>query len=105
MSDANLHSGDRVVRVVVRGRVQGVGFRAWVHEEAERHGLGGWVRNRRDGTVEAVFSGPAELVESMIRACRRGPSLARVDAVDTEEGARKLLPGPGSGRFEVLRTE
>ena len=59
--------------VVVRGRVQGVGYRAFVEDEALRLGLEGWVRNRRDGTVEAVFSGPDETVAAMIEACRRGP--------------------------------
>ncbi len=72
--------------VVVRGRVQGVGFRAFVEVEALRRGLGGWVRNRRDGTVEAVFFGEAAVVADMIEACRRGPYAARVDALDQRAG-------------------
>ena len=56
--------------VVIRGRVQGVGYRAFVEDEAVRRELKGWVRNRRDGTVEAVFSGPGEAVMAMLEACR-----------------------------------
>ncbi len=58
--------------VVIRGRVQGVGYRAFVEDEAVRRDLEGWVRNRRDGTVEAVFSGPGEAVMAILEACRRG---------------------------------
>jgi acylphosphatase len=70
------------VRVVVHGSVQGVGFRYATVSRASSLGLGGWVRNRRDGAVEAVFEGPAERVESMVDWCRRGPSGARVDGVE-----------------------
>ena len=66
----------------MRGRVQGVGFRASTIERARSLGLGGWVRNRPDGTVEAVFEGPRDRVESMVEWCRRGPAGARVDSVD-----------------------
>ena len=91
--------------VVVRGRVQGVGYRAFVEDEALRLGLEGWVRNRRDRTVEAVFSGADEAVATMIEACRRGPSAARVEAVDAEEGDPALLAQRRPGeRFSVLRT-
>ena len=63
-----------VVRhVVIRGRVQRVGYRAWTEHVALQRGLEGWVRNRIDGSVEAVFCGPATVVEGMIEACRRGP--------------------------------
>ena len=83
---------DRIIRhVVVRGRVQGVGYRAFVEDEALQRGLEGWVRNRRDGTVEAVFAGPRAVVEAMIEACRRGPLSARVDALDQREGTRDDL--------------
>ena len=68
--------------VVIRGRVQGVGYRAWAEVTALEHGLQGWVRNRRDGAVEALFAGPAEAVAAMIEACRQGPPGARVDAID-----------------------
>ena len=66
--------------VTIRGRVQGVGYRAWVEHQATARDLEGWVRNRRDGSVEAVFAGPEDVVTEMIAACRRGPSSARVDA-------------------------
>ena len=83
--------------ISVRGRVQGVGFRAFVEHEALKRGLGGWVRNRRDGTVEAVFEGEAAAVAAAVEACRRGPMGARVDALDQDDGAdddRKLVrPG------------
>ncbi len=71
----------RTVRVEIEGRVQGVYYRGWTVEEAGLRGLDGWVRNRRDGVVEAVFSGRAEDVEAMIAACRRGPPMARVENI------------------------
>ena len=94
-----------VRHVVIRGIVQGVGYRAWAEDEALRRDLGGWVRNRRDGTVEAVFSGPDQEVEAIILACRQGPRGARVDAVDITEGGDDLmrLRRPGE-RFSVLST-
>jgi acylphosphatase len=69
------------VHVIVEGRVQGVGFRAFVEREARSRKLVGWVRNRSDGTVEAVLSGDEEDVQSMIVACHRGPRLSLVRAV------------------------
>jgi acylphosphatase len=91
--------------VVVRGVVQGVGYRAFVEHEALRLGLEGWVRNRRDGTVEAVFSGADDVVATAIAACRRGPPAARVEAIDAEEGDAALLAQRRPGeRFSVLRT-
>jgi acylphosphatase len=71
-----------VRRVVVRGRVQGVGYRAWTEYAARKRGLAGWVRNRPDGSVEAVFSGPAHAVGGMVEACRSGPPGAWVDDLD-----------------------
>ena len=70
------------VRILVSGRVQGVGFRAWVQHEAELRALGGWVRNRRDGSVEAVFTGPRTAVDAMVEACRKRPRSAMVERVD-----------------------
>ena len=61
------------LRVIVHGRVQGVFFRDTIRREAERRGVAGWVRNRRDGAVEAVFEGRREDVEAMVELCRRGP--------------------------------
>jgi acylphosphatase len=75
-----------VIRVHVRvhGRVQGVYYRATAQDEAQRLGLVGWVRNRADGTVEAVAEGEAAVVESFLAWCRRGPERARVDDVEVE---------------------
>jgi acylphosphatase len=83
-----------IVRVTITGRVQGVGFRAFVEREAARRGLHGWVRNRRDGSVEAVFSGPRAIVEDMLAACRRGPMYCTVDNVAIEPATDDLLVGP-----------
>ena len=93
-------------RVVVRGRVQGVGFRAFVEDEARQRRIAGWVRNRRDGSVEAVFSGTPEAVRAVVEACRRGPRGGWVEALDDSEGSDELLAQrhPGEG-FSVLRTE
>ena len=89
--------------VVVRGRVQGVGYRFFVEEEALRLDLEGWVRNRRDGTVEAVFCADDATVGAMLEACRRGPSAARVEAIDVEEGDATLMARRRPGeRFSVL---
>ncbi|GBU17119.1 MULTISPECIES: acylphosphatase [Methylobacterium] len=80
---------DRTVEAVITGRVQGVGYRAWTERRALAHGLCGHVRNREDGSVEAVFSGSSETVEAMLAECREGPSGARVDGVQvTERGER-----------------
>jgi acylphosphatase len=92
-------------RAVIRGRVQGVGYRAWVEREALRYDLEGWVRNRRDGTVEAVFSGPEQDVDTMLAACRRGPRGAHVEALDVTEGSTEAMALRRSGeRFSVLFT-
>jgi acylphosphatase len=69
-------------RIVVHGHVHGVWFRETTRSAAERSGVAGWVRNRPDGTVEAVFEGSEEAVEALIDRCRRGPAGARVDHVD-----------------------
>ena len=71
--------------VIVRGRVQGVGYRAWTEIAALERGLEGWVRNRRDGSVEALFIGPKDDVAAMVEACRNGPPGARVDVLDQRE--------------------
>ncbi len=69
-------------RVVIGGRVQGVGYRAWMVREARSLGLWGWVRNRHDGTVEALVHGGSDAVEELLRRCRRGPLLAEVRTID-----------------------
>ena len=75
----------RAVHVLITGRVQGVGFRWWTKQAAGGLGLDGWVRNRFDGSVEAVFSGDVAAVEAMLGKCRIGPSVARVDNVVTRD--------------------
>jgi acylphosphatase len=96
---------DTIRHVMVRGRVQGVGYRYFVEREAQLRDLEGWVRNRRDGSVEAVFSGPADAITAMIAACRRGPSSARVDAVQDEAANPDMLNLREAGdRFSVLPT-
>lgn len=90
----------RHVSLAISGRVQGVGYRAWTHREAARLGLSGFVRNRRDGSVEALLCGPAEAVAQMIEACRRGPSGAAVTDVAVAE-VQGPAPEPG---FRLLST-
>ncbi len=74
------------IHVVISGRVQGVWYRGWTVEQARSRGVAGWVRNRADGTVEALFYGPQETVRTMIEACRQGPPAARVDAIRETPG-------------------
>jgi acylphosphatase len=92
-------------QVMITGRVQGVGYRAWVDHQARGRDLEGWVRNRRDGSVEALFAGPADAVSEMVARCWRGPSSARVESV--QDGAASPdalnLRRPGE-RFSVLGT-
>ncbi|WP_375263847.1 acylphosphatase [Palleronia sp.] len=71
--------------VQITGRVQGVSYRAWTGDEAERLGLGGWVRNCEDGSVEAMIEGPEPAVAEMIERLREGPAIARVDDVHASE--------------------
>jgi acylphosphatase len=87
------------VRVVISGRVQGVWYRGWTERTARAHGLDGWVRNRRDGTVEAVLAGEPEVVEDMIAQLWEGPDLAAVSAIDRFEHSEPVAPG-----FEVRST-
>ncbi|MFL6790815.1 MAG: acylphosphatase [Bradyrhizobium sp.] len=94
-----------ICHITIRGRVQGVGYRAFVEDEAIARDLEGWVRNRRDGRVEAVFAGPEDVVSDMIASCRRGPSSARVEAVQDEAGTSDMLKLRRAGeRFSVLAT-
>jgi acylphosphatase len=89
----------KTVTVRIEGFVQGVFYRAWTEQTARRLGLDGWVRNRRDGSVEAVFSGPESQVEEMLRRCADGPPDADVmNVVVTAEGG---TTPPG---FKVLPT-
>jgi acylphosphatase len=79
--------------VRVEGRVQGVGYRAWVVDAAGSLSLDGWVRNRRDGAVEAVFGGVSDQVADMLKRCERGPSLARVTQVVIVDEGLSVDPG------------
>ena len=87
----------QTLRVRIAGRVQGVGYRYWTERVASELGLSGWVRNCRDGTVEALFSGSPGEVAEMIERCRHGPPSAQVTSIDVEEDATEPPPG-----FEVL---
>jgi acylphosphatase len=82
----------RTVHLRIEGRVQGVGYRAFVEMRAAALGLNGWVRNRRDGSVEAVVQGPPATVDDMLDACRKGPPGSRVDRVE--------IIGEGVGAFD-----
>ena len=92
-------------RAVIHGRVQGVGYRAWLEHQAITLGLRGWVRNRRDGSVEALFEGTEGMVTKMVASCKRGPSSARVDDVQEEAASVDTLGlrRPGEA-FSVLPT-
>ena len=79
-------------RVLVEGHVQGVGYRDWTLRTARGLGLSGWVRNRADGSLEALLVGEETAVGRMIDACRRGPALARVDDVDIDPVDLDVLP-------------
>lgn len=83
----------RAVRVRITGLVQGVGYRDWTRREAMRRGLDGWVRNRSDRSVEALFSGPDDAVMAMLEACRHGPPAARVAEVSQADGAEPVPSG------------
>jgi acylphosphatase len=87
-------------RLRLRGLVQGVGFREWAIEEAKSRKLDGWVRNRRDDTVEMVISGADASVQDMLRVCTQGPPSARVEKIDiTREDE---LPAAGFRRHPTL---
>ena len=87
-------------RLRIRGRVQGVGFRYWAVGRARALGLRGWVRNRADGSVEAVAMGPQEAIHAFIAACRTGPRGARVDSLDVEDALETV--GEGFGEIATL---
>ncbi len=86
------------LHVLVTGKVQGVWFRESTRQEAERLGVGGWVRNLPDGRVEAVFTGPTAAVDELVAWCRKGPPAARVDGVSAT-----TQPGAQESGFRVLR--
>lgn len=90
-----------MLRLRIEGRVQGVGFRYWVVREARALGLRGWVRNRADGSVEAMAAGAPDALDAFVAACRKGPRGARVDVLQTsdvdvpvEDGFGQIEDGP-----------
>src|ERR1700748_2259405 len=95
-----------VKRLRIRGTVHGVGYRVWVEREALALGLRGWVRNRKDGSVETVVAGPPEAIATLIERCWKGPPLSKVDAIDVataellDLGHRRALE-----KFSLLATE
>ncbi len=96
---------DVIRHIIVRGKVQGVGYRAWIEGEAVARNLAGWARNRKDGTVEAVLSGPEDAVTALIAKCQYGPGTARVTTIDNEPAGGDILNlrAPRE-RFSVLPT-
>jgi acylphosphatase len=97
---------ERIVRrVIVHGRVQGVGYRDWTRHVAHSRKIEGWVRNRRDGSVEAVFAGTRDGVSGMIAACREGPASARVEWVEERDAVMSDLElRRGFESFSVIAT-
>lgn len=91
--------GIKTLRVIISGRVQGVWFRGWTEDQARARRLDGWVRNRPDGTVEAVFSGEPFQVDEMIESCRVGPPAARVTRIETFSDAERPAPGFAQTRY------
>jgi len=81
------------IRLIIEGRVQGVGYRQWTVREASARGLDGWVRNLPNGTVEALLAGPMDAIRAMIDACRRGPALAAVTAIHEHPAEAPDEPG------------
>ncbi len=96
---------DVIFQVVIRGRVQGIGFRVWTEVTALELGVEGWVRNCRDGSVEALFAGSEEVVLTMIELCRNGPRGAHVETIDQRDaGSWDLALRRRGELFSVLGT-
>ena len=79
--------------LLISGRVQGVGYRDWMVAEATARGITGWVRNRRDGRVEAMIEGPDDALTTLLTACRQGPRMARVDDIAESTATPSATPG------------
>jgi acylphosphatase len=94
-------SPERILRLVINGRVQGVSYRVWTQQEALSRGISGWVRNRANGDVEALIAGPADVLTIFCEICRAGPPMARVDSILIEEAEAAALAG-SEGSFVVL---
>jgi len=99
------NTGPMAISLRIRGRVQGVWYRGWMVDEARGRGLGGWVRNRRDGSVEALIVGPEQALREMIASCYHGPRAARVEDIQQtpiDDSGVGELDQPG---FRQRRTE
>lgn len=83
----------KTVKAIISGRVQGVSYRAWTVRQAEALELDGWVRNRPNGTVEAIFSGEEDAVKTMLDACKKGPPAAHVTHIEIQEATDSLSKG------------
>lgn len=102
VSPARRAAADRIVKVTVSGRVQGVGYRDFVRQNADDRSIGGWVRNLPDGQVEAILAGPGAAIDALVAMLREGPRFAVVDQVTIED----LGPDsdPGRAPFAILET-
>jgi acylphosphatase len=87
-------------RLVIAGEVQGIGYRDWMVAKARELGVSGWVRNRRDGTVEALIAGEVASVEELARLCRRGPRMAQVSSISED-----LADAPAEPGFHCVASE
>jgi acylphosphatase len=95
----------KLVHLSIKGRVQGVGYRAFVELEAELRGLEGWVRNRRDGSVEAVVQGEDSVIDDLVAACRKGPPSSHVISIDISDADPEALKLRSTDeKFAVLPT-
>lgn len=95
---------EETVHIRIHGRVQGVFYRQWTMSEARARGLSGWVRNRVDGTVEAVFKGDTETINDMVRACKRGSPRAFVTKVEYQLAPDAEMEPVVDGVFDQKRT-
>jgi len=92
-SERDPHGQISAVMVQIKGRVQGVWYRGWTVENARDLDLDGWVKNRRDGSVQAVFSGSTDKVQEMLRRCADGPPHAQVAEIESVPYTDALQPG------------
>jgi acylphosphatase len=105
--DAHQYAGGDapcIIRAIIRGRVQGVGYRAWTQAEAVSRNLAGWVRNRADGSVEAVFAGDPDPVAAMAECLLRGPPGSRVTGLEIRDAPASVLEATFGVRFVTLPT-
>lgn len=102
-SQKTADDGETIIRIIVRGRVQGVGYRAFMRSHARARGITGWVRNRQNGDVEAVLAGPAGAVKALCEVCRQGPPHATVEALDIAPADRSVLTGLDAQDSFIMR--